>query len=138
MRPRDVKFNKVHRGVYIYGCNEMKCVDLNVGIVGLKSTAGGRVGNKEMETVKKVMRRIVKKKGKVFLKFFPDKGLTKKAVAVRMGKGKGNVSKWVGEVRKGKIMYELTGITVLEGRRILEGYGKVRLPVESCIVEYRI
>jgi large subunit ribosomal protein L16 len=136
MRPKDLKYNKVHKGVYVYTKNEVKGLMLDFGVAGLKSLEGGRVGNKEIENVKKVLRKNMKKRGKVWLKFFPAKGLTRKAIAVRMGKGKGNVSKWVGEVRKGKVMYEISGVPMIEMKNILNR-GVERLPIKNKIIYYK-
>jgi large subunit ribosomal protein L16 len=132
-----VKYNKVHKGIYIHANRETKSTELDFGVAGLKSLEGGRIGNKEMETVRKVLRKNMKKRGKIWLKFFASKGLTRKAIAVRMGKGKGNVSKWVGEVRKGKVTYEISGIPFCEMKNT-PSRGIERLPLKSKIIVYKI
>jgi large subunit ribosomal protein L16 len=137
MRPKKLKFAKVFKNVSTYKLSELKCIDLDVGIIGLKSLMSGRVRNKEMEVVKKGIRRVIKRRGKVFLKFFPSRGLTRKAVGVRMGKGKGNIAGWFGDVKKGKIMYELKGSGKKVGRSVLSFYKK-RLPLLGRIVVYKV
>jgi len=120
----------------MYKLIETRSVDLDFGIAGLKSLEGGRIGNKEIEVVRKVLKKTMRKKGKIRVRLFPFKGLTKKAIAVRMGKGKGNVSRWVGEVRTGRVMYEIGGIPLIECENILRE-GQKRLPVKNRIVTYK-
>lgn len=137
MRPRSLKYAKVQKSSIIYARKEAKCVDLDWGTTGIKCLEGGRVRNKEMETIRKVIRKGMRKRGKIWLKFFASKGLTRKAVAVRMGKGKGNVSNWVGESKLGKVLYEIKGVSVLSSKNILLR-GLERLPLKGKWVRYKV
>ncbi len=84
---------------------------MSFGDYGLMATTPGWLTNREIEAARIAMTRFLKRGGKVWIRIFPDKPLTKKPAEVRMGKGKGAPDKWVAVVRAGRILYEVKGVT---------------------------
>lgn len=109
LSPKKVKYRKQQKG-------RMKGVasrgsSLSFGEYGLQATECGAVNSKEIEAARIAMTRHVKRGGKLWIRVFPDKPITKKPAEVRMGKGKGAPEGWVAIVRPGKILYEMEGVT---------------------------
>jgi len=84
---------------------------LAFGDFGLRATESGWITNRQIEASRIAITRFVKRGGKVWIKIFPDKPLTKKPAETRMGSGKGSVEQWVAEVRAGRVLFEMTGVT---------------------------
>lgn len=109
LSPKKVKHRKQQKGrmkgVAVRGSN------LSFGEYGLQATECGAVNSKEIEAARVAMTRHVKRGGKLWIRVFPDKPITKKPAEVRMGKGKGAPEGWVAIVRPGKILYEMEGVT---------------------------
>jgi len=109
LSPKKVKFRKQQkgkmRGVARRGCN------LDFGEFGLQATECGFLSAKQIEAARIAMTRHVKRGGKMWIRIFPDKPITKKPAEVRMGKGKGAPEGWVAVVRPGRILYEMEGVT---------------------------
>ncbi len=108
LSPKKVKFRKQQTGrmtgVARRGCN------LNFGEFGLQAIECGRLSSKQIEAARIAMTRHVKRGGKMWIRVFPDKPITKKPAEVRMGKGKGPPEGWVAVIRPGKILYEMEGV----------------------------
>jgi len=108
LSPRKVKFRKQQKGrtkgVAYRGCN------LNFGEFGLQAIECGRINSKQIEAARVAMTRHVKRGGKMWIKIFPDKPITKKPAEVRMGKGKGAPEGWIAVVRPGRVLYEMEGV----------------------------
>ncbi len=106
--PKRVKYRKLQkgqrRGIATSGA------DLAFGEFGLKSLANGWVKNNQIEAARVIIARQLHKGGKLWIRIFPDKSITKKPAEVRMGKGKGDLDHWVCVVKRGKIMFELGGV----------------------------
>lgn len=104
------------------------------GDFGLMSTESAWITNRQIEAARVALTRHLKRGGKVWIRIFPDKPLTKKPAEVRMGKGKGAPEQWVAEVRAGRIMYEVKGVTqeVAEKAFALAG---AKLPVKTKFVK---
>jgi len=83
---------------------------ISFGSFALKSLEIGRITNRQLESARIAMTRYMKREGKVWIRIFPDKPVTKKPQEVRMGKGKGALDHWVAVVKPGKIMFELDGV----------------------------
>lgn len=81
------------------------------GEYGLKSTERGRITARQIEAARRAISRHIKRGGKVMIRIFPDKPISKKPLEVRQGKGKGNVEYWVAEVKPGCVMFELEGVS---------------------------
>ncbi|MDR6940048.1 50S ribosomal protein L16 [Arcanobacterium hippocoleae] len=107
--PRRTKYRKQHRpdrhGMS-KGGNE-----LAFGEFGLQALAPAYVTNRQIEAARIAMTRHVKRGGKVWINIFPDRPLTKKALGLRMGSGKGPVETWVANVKPGRVMFELSGVS---------------------------
>src|SRR5262247_4603554 len=82
---------------------------VSFGEFGLKATTRGRLTARQLEAGRRAMSRHVKRGGKIWIRVFPDKPITKKPLEVRQGKGKGNVEFWVALVQPGKVLYEMEG-----------------------------
>jgi len=112
---------------------ETRGCTLEFGDFGLRALEAGWITNRQIEAARQTMVRHAKRGGKVWIKIFPDKPITKKPAEVRMGKGKGAVEHWVAEVKAGKIMYEMTGIAEKLAVEALE-LAAAKLPIKTKIV----
>ncbi len=83
---------------------------VSFGDYGLQALASGRITNRQIEAARIAMTRHVKRGGKIWLRIFPDKPISKKPAETRMGKGKGNPEYWVAVVKPGRILYEMAGV----------------------------
>ena len=109
LQPKRTKFRKQqkgrNRGLAQVGNR------VSFGEFGLKATTRGFVTARQIEAARRAITRHVKRGGKLWIRVFPDKPVTKKPVEVRMGKGKGNVEYWVAPIQPGRVMYEIQGVT---------------------------
>ncbi|OGX15572.1 MAG: 50S ribosomal protein L16 [Omnitrophica WOR_2 bacterium RBG_13_41_10] len=108
LMPKRVKYRKLQRGnrrgIATRGCN------LTFGEFGLKVLENGWIKNNQIEAVRVVLARQLHKGGRMWIRIFPDKSITKKPAEVRMGKGKGDLDHWVCVVKRGRILFELGGV----------------------------
>ena len=109
LQPARSKFRKQHkgrnRGLATTGNK------VSFGDFGLKAIGRGRITARQIEAARRVMTRHIKRGGRVWIRIFPDKPITKKPAEVRMGKGKGSVEFYVAEIQPGKMLYEMDGVT---------------------------
>mgnify|MGYP000190685629 FL=1 len=84
---------------------------VSFGEFGLKATGRGRMTARQIEAGRRAMTRHVKRGGQIWIRVFPDKPITQKPLEVRQGKGKGNVEYWVAQIKPGKMLYEMEGVT---------------------------
>ena len=117
LQPKKVKHRKQHKG-RIRG-KAMRGNEVSFGEYGLQSLAAGRITARQIEAARIAMTRYVKRGGKVWIRIFPDKPVTKKPAETRMGKGKGNPEEWVAVVRPGRVLYEMEGVPVEVARAAL-------------------
>jgi large subunit ribosomal protein L16 len=108
LMPKKVKYRKRHKGkmrgtAYRGG-------SVSFGEYGLQALACGWITNRQIEAARIAMTRHVKRGGKIWLRIFPDKPISKKPAETRMGKGKGNPEYWVAVVKPGRILYEMAGV----------------------------
>ena len=108
LSPKKVKYRKQQKG-RMKGAARRGC-DLNFGEFGLQAVECGFLSAKQIEAARIAMTRHVKRGGKMWIRIFPDKPITKKPAEVRMGKGKGAPEGWVAVIRPGKILYEMEGV----------------------------
>ena len=108
LQPARTKYRKLHKG-RIRG-KATKGASMAYGEYGLQSVEGGKLTSRQIEAARIAMTRHIKRGGKVYIRIFPDKPITKKPAETRMGKGKGGNEGWVAVVRPGRIMYELEGV----------------------------
>ena len=109
LQPARSKFRKQHkgrnRGLATTGNK------VSFGDFGLKAIGRGRITARQIEAGRRVMTRQIKRGGRVWIRIFPDKPITKKPAEVRMGKGKGSVEYYVAEIQPGKMLYEMDGVS---------------------------
>lgn len=84
---------------------------VSFGDYGLKATGRGRITARQIEAARRTITRHIKRGGKIWIRVFPDKPVSKKPLEVRMGKGKGNPEYWVAEIKPGHVLYEMEGVT---------------------------
>lgn len=108
LSPNKTKFRKVHKG-RIRGVAKGG-TDITFGDFGLQAISSGRVTARQIEAARIAMTRHVKRAGKIWIRVFPDKPVTKKPAETRMGKGKGGVELWVAVVKRGRVLYEMDGV----------------------------
>jgi len=108
LQPNKVKYRKQqkgkNRGLATRGDK------VNFGSYALKATGRGRLTSRQIEAARIAITRHIKRRGKVWIRVFPDKPVSKKPAEVRMGKGKGNPEYWVAQVQPGRVIYELEGV----------------------------
>lgn len=110
LMPKKTKFRKQHRGKR-RGLAQRGST-LSFGEFGLKSLGRGWITARQIEAARVAMTRYIKRGGKIWIRLFPDKPVTKKPAETRMGKGKGSVEEWVAVVKPGKILYEMEGVSI--------------------------
>ena len=108
LQPKRTKFRKAHKG-RVRGMTKGGA-ELNFGAFGMKATEGGRVTARQIEAARRAITRHLKRAGRVWIRIFPAKPVSKKPAEVRMGKGKGSVEFWVAPVQRGRIMFEIDGV----------------------------
>lgn len=108
LMPKRVKYRKSQRGK-MRGI-ATRGADISYGEFGLKSLENGWLKNNQIEAVRIILARQLRRGGRMWIRAFPDKSVTKKPAEVRMGKGKGDLAYWVCVVRRGKILFELGGV----------------------------
>ncbi len=108
LMPKKVKYRKRHKG-RMRG-TAYRGSTVSFGEYGLQALACGWITNRQIEAARIAMTRHVKRGGKIWLRIFPDKPISKKPAETRMGKGKGNPEYWVAVVKPGRILYEMAGV----------------------------
>lgn len=131
LMPKRVKYRKLQkgtrRGVSTTGFN------LAFGEFGLKSLENGWIKNNQIEAVRVILARQLHKGGKLWIRIFPDKSITKKPAEVRMGKGKGELDHWVAVIKRGRVLFELGGIPEEYARRCFR-LAAYKLPLRTKFV----
>ena len=131
LQPKRTKFRKQmkgkNRGLALRGSS------VNFGEYGLKAIARGRITARQIEASRRAMTRHVKRGGKVWIRVFPDKPVTKKPLEVRMGKGKGAVEYWVALIQPGKMLFEMEGVSEELAREAFK-LAAAKLPVKTTFV----
>ncbi len=109
LMPKKVKYRKRHKGRM--GGTAFRGGELSFGSCGLQAIECGRITDRQIEAARIAMTRHVKRGGKIWLRIFPDKPISKKPAETRMGKGKGGPEYWVAVVRQGRMLYEMEGVS---------------------------
>ncbi len=131
LQPKRTKFRKAFKG-RIKGVTKGG-FDLNFGSHGLKAMEPERVTARQIEAARRAMTRHMKRAGRVWIRIFPDVPVSKKPVEVRMGKGKGSPEFWAARVHRGRIMFELDGVSDTIAKEALE-LAAAKLPIKTRIV----
>ena len=109
LMPKKTKYRKQQRG-RMKG-KAMSCNKIDFGEYGLYSMECGYITNRQIESVRVVMARAMRRSGKIYFRIFPDIPYTKKPAETRMGKGKGNPEGWVCKVKPGRVLFEVAGVS---------------------------
>ena len=108
LQPARRKYRKEHKGRNTGLATRGSSVSF--GSFGLKATDRGRLTSRQIESARRAMTRHIKRGGRIWIRIFPDKPISKKPAEVRMGKGKGSVEFYVAEIQPGKVLYEMDGV----------------------------
>ena len=132
LQPKRTKFRKQHkgrnRGLALRGSR------VSFGEFGLKAVGRGRLTARQIEAGRRAMTRRIRRGGKIWIRVFPDKPITKKPLEVRQGKGKGSVEYWVALVQLGKVLYEMQGVPEDVAREALT-LAAAKLPFKTVFVK---
>lgn len=131
LAPKRIKYRKKQRGRTRGKATRGNTVAF--GDYGLQTTEPAWITSRQIESARVAMTRHIKRGGKVWIRIFPDKPVTKKPAETRMGKGKGNPEAWVAVVKPGRVMFELEGIDEPTARRALD-LAAAKLPVKCRFV----
>lgn len=131
LMPKRTKFRKMQKGRNRGLAQNGNKVSF--GEFGLKATGRGRITSRQIEAARRAMTRHIKRGGKIWIRIFPDKPISKKPLEVRMGKGKGNVEYWVAEIQPGKMLYEMEGVSEELAREAF-ALAAAKLPVGTTFV----
>lgn len=129
--PKRAKHRKQFRGKR--GGKATRGCDVSFGEFGLKATSVGWVGSRQIEAARKALSHSTRRGGRIWIRIFPDKPITKKPPETRMGSGKGDVSEYVAVVKPGRVLFEIAGIP-LEGAREAMRLAAAKLPVMTKFV----
>ncbi|MHB1949873.1 MAG: 50S ribosomal protein L16 [Acidiferrobacteraceae bacterium] len=131
LQPKRTKYRKQqkgrNRGLATRGAK------VSFGDFGLKATTRGRLTSRQIEAARRALTRHIKRGGRVWIRVFPDKPVSKKPLEVRMGKGKGNPEFWVALVQPGKVLYEMEGVTEAVARDAFR-LAAAKLSVQTAFV----
>ncbi len=132
LQPKRTKFRKQmkgrNRGLALRGSR------VSFGEYGLKAVGRGRLTARQIEAGRRAMTRRIKRGGKVWIRVFPDKPITKKPLEVRQGKGKGAVEYWVALIQPGRILYEMQGVDEETAREALT-LAAAKLPMATTFIK---
>jgi large subunit ribosomal protein L16 len=132
LQPKKTKFRKMQKGRNKGIATSGNTVEF--GSIGMRALNNSRITARQIESARKAINRYIKREGKLLIRIFPDKPITKKPIEVRQGKGKGSVEYWVALVKRGKILFELDGIEktiATEAFRL----GSAKLPIKTDVIE---
>jgi large subunit ribosomal protein L16 len=131
LMPKKVKYRKQQRGRMSGAA--WRGSDISFGDYGLKALECGWVTDRQIEAARIAMTRFIKRGGKVWIRLFPDKPITKKPAETRMGKGKGAPEQWVAVIRPGKILFEMEGVDPTMAREAMR-LAAQKLPINTKFV----
>ena len=132
LMPKKVKFRKHHRGKMRGKATRGNAVDF--GTYGLKAMECGWITSRQIEAARIAMTRYIKRGGKIWIRIFPDKPVTKKPAETRMGSGKGSPEFWVAVIKPGRVMFEIDGVTEELAREAFR-LAAFKLPLQTKFVE---
>ena len=135
LQPAKQKFRKQHKGRNTGIATTGNKVSF--GEFGLKAITRGRITDRQIEAARRVMTRHIKRGGRVWIRMFPDKPISKKPAEVRMGKGKGSVEYYVAEIKPGKMLYEMDGVPEELAREAFR-LAAAKLPVQTTFITRHI
>ena len=131
LQPKRTKFRKQMKGRnrgFATAGNQV-----SFGDYGLKATTRGQLTQRQLEAARRAMSRHIKRGGKIYIRVFPDKPISRKPLEVRMGSGKGNVEYWVAPIKPGFVLYEMDGVTEETAREAFR-LAAAKLPFRTTFV----
>ena len=131
LAPKRVKFRKMMKGRRRGKAQSGNT--LNFGNYGVKAADAGWITSRQIEAARIAMTRFIKRGGKIWIRIFPDKPITKKAAETRMGKGKGAPEEWVAVIRPGRVLYEIEGVDEPTAREAFR-LAAHKLPVQTIFL----
>jgi large subunit ribosomal protein L16 len=131
LMPKRTKFRKQQRGV-MKGATK-RGAEINFGEYGLKADETAWINSRQIEAARIAMTRYIKRKGKVWIRIFPDKPIAKKPAETRMGKGKGATEAWVVTIKPGRVMFEISGVDEAQAREAMR-LATHKLPIRTRFV----
>ncbi len=131
LAPKKVKHRKMHKGRT--GGQPLRGTRVSFGECGLMALEPGWITARQIEAARVAMTRHVKRGGKIWIRVFPDKPITKKPAETRMGKGKGAPEEWVAVIKPGRVMYEMEGVSPEVAREAFRLAAR-KLPIRSRFV----
>ena len=134
LSPKRTKFRKAHKG-RIHGLAKGGS-QLNFGAFGLKATRPARITARQIEAARRAITRHLRRAGRVWIRIFPHKAITKKPAETRMGKGKGSPEYWVAVVKPGRILFEIDGLDFDDAQEAFRKCSN-KLPIKAKIVSRR-
>lgn len=133
LMPKRTKFRKAHKGRHRFERKATRGFYVSFGTYGLQSLEGAWVTSRQIEAARRAMSRTVQRGGKIWIRIFPDRSVTKKGSEIPMGKGKGPVDHYVSEVKPGTMLFEIDGVTEEQAREAMR-LASHKLPVKSKFV----
>jgi large subunit ribosomal protein L16 len=110
---------------------------VSFGEYGLKATGRGRITSRQIEAARRAMTRHIKRGGRIWIRIFPDKPISRKPAEVRMGNGKGNPEYWVAEIQPGKVLYEMDGVDEALAKEAF-ALAAAKLPFSTVVVSRQL
>jgi large subunit ribosomal protein L16 len=135
LQPRRTKYRKKQKGRNRGVASRGNTVAF--GDFALKATTRGRITARQIEAARRAMTRHVKRGGKIWIRIFPDVPVTKKPIEVRMGKGKGNVEYWIAQIKPGRVLYEMEGVSEDVAREAFR-LAAAKLPVQTLFISRQV
>lgn len=135
LQPKRTKYRKMQKGRNRGLATRGNAVSF--GQFGLQATGRARITSRQIESARRAITRHIKRGGKVWIRLFPDKPITKKPLEVRQGKGKGNVEYWVALVQPGRVMFELEGVPAELARQAFK-LAAAKLPLSAKFVSRQV
>lgn len=132
LQPKRTKFRKLQKGRNVGLA--FRGAKVSYGEYGLKATDRGFITARQIEAARRTITRRVRRGGKIWIRIFPDKPVTKKPLEVRMGSGKGNVEYWVAPIKPGRVLYEIEGVTEEVAREAF-ALAAAKLPIATTFVK---
>jgi len=135
LQPKRTKFRKQQKGRNRGLAHRGSTVSF--GEFALKATGRGRMTARQIEAARRAMTRRIRRGGQIWIRVFPDKPITQKPLEVRQGKGKGNVEYWIAQIKPGKVLYEIEGVSEAVARDAFR-LAAAKLPFQTEFVKRAI
>ncbi len=135
LQPKRTKFRKQQKGRNRGLAQRGSTVAF--GEYGLKAVGRGRLTARQIEAARRAMTRHIKRGGKIWIRVFPDKPISKKPLEVRQGKGKGNVEYWVAQIQPGRVLYEMEGVSEEVAREAFR-LAAAKIPMQTTFVTRQV